>query len=85
MFFMLFFFNSAKFPDDLLQLLLDNVCLLATSNTREIAGAALSYLKQFVYSFPTTTVGPYVPAIVRSKVFVKFFDKVLRKSIINIA
>lgn len=62
-----FFLCPAKFPDDLLELLLQNVCLLATSSTREIAGAALSYLKQFVYSFPPSTVGPYVPAVVSFK------------------
>ncbi|KAK3918716.1 RRP12-like protein [Frankliniella fusca] len=63
---------KSQFPDDLLQLLLENVCLLATSPTREIAGAAISYLKQFVYSFPTATVGPYVPAIM--KAFVTMTD-----------
>ncbi|XP_026293865.1 RRP12-like protein [Frankliniella occidentalis] len=63
---------KSQFPDDLLQLLLENVCLLATSPTREVAGSAISYLKQFVYSFPATTVGPYVPAIM--KAFVTMTD-----------
>lgn len=57
---------KSKFPEDLLELVLQNVCILATSSTREITGAALSYLKQFVYSFPTTTVGPYVPVVMKA-------------------
>lgn len=55
-----------KFPEDLLELLLQNVCLLATSASREVAGASVSFLKQIVYSYPTATVGPYVPAIMKA-------------------
>jgi len=33
------------FPDDLTQLLIDNMCLLMTSTSREVTGAALSFLK----------------------------------------
>ncbi|XP_034255302.1 RRP12-like protein [Thrips palmi] len=57
---------KAKFPMDLLELLLQNVCVLATSSSREVAGAAVSFLKQVVYSFPTTTVGPFVPTIMKA-------------------
>ncbi|KAJ1525453.1 hypothetical protein ONE63_010264 [Megalurothrips usitatus] len=57
---------KAKFPEDLLQLLVDNVCLLTTSPSREVTGSALSFLKQFVYSFPIATVGPFVPAIMKA-------------------
>ncbi|XP_067007465.2 RRP12-like protein [Anabrus simplex] len=55
-------------PVDLLTLLLDNVTLLVMSNTREIVGAALSFIKVFITSFPLTTIGPSVPAIMKSLV-----------------
>ncbi|XP_049862058.1 RRP12-like protein [Schistocerca gregaria] len=53
-------------PVDLVEQMLDNVCLLLLSSTREIVVSCLSYIKMFVTSFPPSIVTPAVPTIVKS-------------------
>jgi ribosomal RNA-processing protein 12 len=49
---------------DLVKMVLENVCLLMTTRTREIVGSALSFIKMFLTSFSYDTVAPEVPHIV---------------------
>lgn len=49
---------------DLVKMVLENVCLLMTSHTREIVASALSFIKMFLTSFSYDTVAPEVSLIV---------------------
>lgn len=51
-------------PPDLIQLLLENICLLIVTPTREIVITSLSFIMMFITKFPLTKVGPFVPQIV---------------------
>lgn len=53
---------------DLVKIVLENVCLLLTTHTREIVGSALSFIRMFLTSFPYDTVAPEVAFIVKSVV-----------------
>lgn len=61
-----------ELPEDLMQLILENVCLLSAVPTREIVGPCLGYFKVFITSFQKQRVLPYVPTIV-SLNFFKYF------------
>jgi hypothetical protein len=51
-------------PVDLVKMVLENVCLLMTTRTREIVSSALSFIKMFLTSFSYDTVAPEVSHIV---------------------
>lgn len=53
-------------PQDLKKLLLENICLLLASASREIVGTALSYVKAYVVLTPVVFLGPSVPIIMKS-------------------
>lgn len=55
---------------DLVKVVLENVCLLLTTHTREIVGSALSFIRMFLTSFPYDTVAPEVTFIVSILKFV---------------
>jgi hypothetical protein len=55
---------------DLVKIVLENVCLLLTTHTREIVGSALSFIRMFLTSFPYDTVAPEVAFIVSILKFV---------------
>ncbi|XP_069705584.1 RRP12-like protein [Periplaneta americana] len=55
-------------PLDLVKLILENVCLLVDTNTREIVSSGLSFLKMFLTSFPYDTVAQFVTLIVTTLV-----------------
>lgn len=54
------------FPEDLADLVLDNVLLLLSSPSREVAGAALSFVKVFITTCPVIKSARHVPSIVKS-------------------
>lgn len=54
----------SELPDDLMQLILENICLLSAVPTREIVGPCLGYFKVFITSFQKDRVLPFVPTIV---------------------
>jgi len=56
------------FPEDLADLVLDNVLLLLSSPSREVAGAALSFVKVFITTCPVIKAARHVPSIVKSLV-----------------
>ncbi|QQP38380.1 RRP12like proteinlike [Caligus rogercresseyi] len=56
------------FPDDIVEMLLTNVCLLSTSSSREIVGATLSFLRVFVSSHNILKSTKYIEHIVKSLV-----------------
>jgi hypothetical protein len=49
---------------DLVKMVLENVCLLMTTHTREIVGSALSFVQMFLTSFSYDVVAPEVSHIV---------------------
>lgn len=55
---------------DLVKIVLENVCLLLTTPTREVVGSALSFIRMFLTSFPHDTVAPEVAFIVSVLKFV---------------
>jgi len=55
---------------DLVKIVLENVCLLLTTHTREVVGSALSFIRMFLTSFPYDTVAPEVAFIVSVLKFV---------------
>lgn len=56
------------FPSELLNLLLDNVCLLVCSVSREIVGSALSYIKVYITSLKRDLVTSSVPKLMKALV-----------------
>lgn len=56
----------ADLPADIIQLLLDNICLLISSPTREVVGCCVGFIKLFVSAFPKDDVLPYLPQIVKA-------------------
>lgn len=58
------FWDTDSMPLDLAKIVLENVCSLMTSPTREIVASALSFIKMFLTSFSYDTVAPEVSLIV---------------------
>ncbi|KAL0280180.1 UNVERIFIED_CONTAM: hypothetical protein PYX00_001552 [Menopon gallinae] len=56
----------AELPPDVVQLLLESVCLLLALPTREIVGSALTYLKVFITAIQKPQLFAYLPAIVKA-------------------
>jgi len=56
------------FPDNLIDQVLNNILLLLSSSSREVAGAALSFIKVFVTSTPLLAASKFVPEIVSALV-----------------
>merc|ERR1719481_942765 len=56
------------FPDNLIDQVLNNILLLLSSSSREVAGAALSFIKVFVTSTPLLAASKFVPGIVSALV-----------------
>jgi len=56
------------FPDQLTEQVLQNVLLLLGSSSREVAGAALSFVKVFVTATPLLSASRFVPGIVAALV-----------------
>lgn len=54
------------FPSELLELMLDNVCLLTCSVSREIVGSALSYIKVYITSLRRDVVTASVPKLMKA-------------------
>jgi len=54
------------FPDDLMEMVVTNVCLLLTSQSREVVGASLSFLHVFVTTNDVLKSAPHVEGIVKS-------------------
>lgn len=48
------------FPDDLMEMVVTNVCLLLTSQSREVVGASLSFLHVFVTTNDVLKSAPHV-------------------------
>lgn len=65
------FLDSDSMPLDLVKIVLENICLLLTSHTRETVASALSFIKMFLTSFLYDTVAPEVSLIVS---ILKFID-----------
>ena len=64
LFFTHLFWDLDSMSMDLVKIVLENVCLLLTTHTREIVGSALSFIRMFLTSFPYDTVAPEVAFIV---------------------
>ena len=56
------------FPEDLTDQILNNILMLMSSASREVAGAALSFVKVFVTSTPILNSTKYVASIVKALV-----------------
>jgi len=54
------------FPDELIEMMVDNVCLLLTSQSREVVGSALSFLHVFVTSGNVLKSARHVESIVKA-------------------
>jgi len=54
------------FPDDLMEMIVTNVCLLLTSQSREVVGASLSFLHVFVTTNDVLKSAQHVEGIVKS-------------------
>ena len=54
------------FPDDLVELMVENVCLLLTSQSREVVGSAMSFLHVFVTSNDVLKSAKFVEGIVKA-------------------
>ena len=63
-FFTHLFWDLDSMSMDLVKIVLENVCLLLATQTREIVGSALSFIRMFLTSFPYDTVAPEVAFIV---------------------
>lgn len=64
----IFFEFHDIFPEELTELLVDNVCLLVTSQSREVVGSSLSFLRVFVTSYPVLNSAQFCEKIVRGVV-----------------
>merc|ERR1719369_60092 len=56
------------FPEDLTDQILNNILMLMSSSSREVAGAALSFVKVFVTSTPILSSTKYVASVVKALV-----------------
>ena len=56
------------FPEELIELLVNNICLLSTSTSREVVGPTLSFLRVFITTHNVVKSAPYVQNIVKSLV-----------------
>jgi hypothetical protein len=65
------FCDSDSMSVDLVKIVLENVCLLMASHTREIVASALSFIKMFLTSFSYDCIAPEVSLIVS---ILKFID-----------
>ncbi|XP_071441432.1 RRP12-like protein [Hetaerina americana] len=57
---------KGRFPKDLLKVILENVCLLMVTTSREIVNSALSFAKVLVQSYGANDLAPFVPTLVKS-------------------
>jgi len=64
----IYFQFSDLFPEDLTDQILNNILMLMSSGSREVAGAALSFVKVFITSTPILSSTKYVSSIVKSLV-----------------
>ena len=64
----IYFQFSDIFPEALTEQVLTNVLLLLSSSSREVAGAALSFIKVFITSTPLLMSSKFVPRIVEALV-----------------
>lgn len=62
----LFYEYKDIFPDAVTEMLLHNVCLLLTSQSREVVGSSLSFLRVFVTAYPVVKTAPHLERIVRA-------------------
>merc|ERR1712072_1225972 len=56
------------FPEEVTEMLVNNVCLLLTSHSKEVVGAAISFLRVFVTTDSVLKTARYVEKIVGSLV-----------------
>ena len=56
------------FPEDVTEMLVNNVCLLLTSHAKEVVGAAISFLRVFVTTDSVLKTAKYVENIVGAMV-----------------
>jgi hypothetical protein len=63
------FWDLDSMSMDLVNMVLENICLLMTTHTREIVGSALSFIQMFLTSFPYDAVEPEVSHIVSILIF----------------
>merc|ERR1719309_1095651 len=64
----IYFQFSDLFPEDLTDQILHNILVLMSSSSREVAGAALSFVKVFITSTPILSSTKYVASIVKALV-----------------
>ena len=64
----IYFTFRDQFPDDLSEQVLNNILVLLGSSSREVSGAALSFVKVFITATPILTSTRYVPNMVKALV-----------------
>ena len=64
----IYFTFRDQFPEDLAAQVLNNILVLLGSSSREVSGAALSFVKVFITTTPIITCTQYVPNIVKALV-----------------
>lgn len=57
---------KAEIPSDVIEMILQNICLLSGLQDREVVGATLDYMKTYLVSYHKDQVLPSVPTLVSS-------------------
>ena len=59
-----YMFFTASISSSLLETIVENLCLLLTSKTREVVKAALGFMKVLLSAYPDTVLAPHLKQIV---------------------
>ena len=75
-----YMFFTASISSSLLETIVENLCLLLTSKTREVVKAALGFMKVLLSAYPDTVLAPHLKQIVSFTLYCTlsaFLDTVL--------
>lgn len=56
--------STASISSSLLETIVENLCILLTSKTREVVKAALGFMKVLLSAYPDTVLAPHLKQIV---------------------